>query len=143
MTGITENWSAYAPGFEELDENVEYQEKEDEFDIVRDFAWGLRKAEFPIADIILSRFQEDESIINQRKADMQDRPVDIMTVQRARSASPPIDIDDAFEEFVSIEQDEDIDEAFYPAPELDGLYEEEQEALQSLGGEGLSQLATS
>ena len=30
-----ELWSAYAPNFKELDENEEYEEKEDEFDIVR------------------------------------------------------------------------------------------------------------
>ena len=29
-----ELWSAYAPNFKELDENDEYEEKEDEFDIV-------------------------------------------------------------------------------------------------------------
>lgn len=30
-----ELWSAYAPNFKELDENEEYKETEDEFDIVR------------------------------------------------------------------------------------------------------------
>ena len=30
----TERWGAFAGGFEEVDENVEYEEREDEFDIV-------------------------------------------------------------------------------------------------------------
>ena len=34
-----ELWSAYAPNFKELDENEEYEEKEDEFDLVG--AWCL------------------------------------------------------------------------------------------------------
>ena len=31
---VQERWGAFAGGFEEVDENVVYEEKEDEFDIV-------------------------------------------------------------------------------------------------------------
>lgn len=33
-TTTTEKWGAFAAGFEELDENLDYEEREDEFDIV-------------------------------------------------------------------------------------------------------------
>lgn len=34
VTPVVENWNSYAPGFEELEENREFPEHEDEFDIV-------------------------------------------------------------------------------------------------------------
>lgn len=34
VTAPADTWSAFAPGFEELEENNVYEEREDEFDIV-------------------------------------------------------------------------------------------------------------
>ena len=39
QTSSPDNWAAFAPGFEELEENVEYDEREDEFDIVSDIVF--------------------------------------------------------------------------------------------------------
>ncbi|KAG6867751.1 hypothetical protein C0993_011631 [Termitomyces sp. T159_Od127] len=51
-----ERWGAFAGGFEEVDENVEYEEREDEFDI------------------------EDEEEIMKRKMKVEDEEVDIDTI---------------------------------------------------------------
>ncbi|KAF9520982.1 hypothetical protein BS47DRAFT_1310964 [Hydnum rufescens UP504] len=55
-TVTTEKWGAFAANFEELDENVEYEEREDEFDI------------------------EDEEVLKKRKQDREDIDVDVTSV---------------------------------------------------------------
>ncbi|GJN90498.1 hypothetical protein Rhopal_003509-T1 [Rhodotorula paludigena] len=102
VTPTVENWSAYAPGFEELDENREYEEKEDEFDF------------------------EDETAVRRRAAGAQDESVDILshTTSGPRAIvheAWPEEYDPApLMEWLAIEQDRESDgsEAFYPQPVL-------------------------
>ncbi|TYJ55224.1 hypothetical protein B9479_004054 [Cryptococcus floricola] len=58
QTASPDNWAAFAPGFEELEENVEYDEREDEFDI------------------------EDESELNRRKDLEEDIFIDVLTPEQ-------------------------------------------------------------
>jgi COMPASS component SWD1 len=55
---VPQKWSALAPDFVEIEENIDYQEKEDEFDIV----------------------PEDE--LNQKQLDEEDEYIDILTPER-------------------------------------------------------------
>jgi len=58
-----DNWSAFAPDFEQLEENVEYVEQETEFDIV------------------------DEEDVDMKKDDTKDVIIDIMTVDKVQAFS--------------------------------------------------------
>lgn len=42
---MPERWGAFAGGFEEVDENVKYEEREDEFDIVGDRQLGILRTD--------------------------------------------------------------------------------------------------
>jgi len=63
-TNYTENWSAFAPDFTELQENVDYVEREDEFDILN----------------------EDESEVKKKKEE-EDEEVDVVTVDKIAAYS--------------------------------------------------------
>lgn len=89
----TEIWSAYAPGFEELEENVVYEEREDEFDL------------------------EDDEEMSRRKQDEEEAHVDILSFgpqqterRRARHrAAPSEDVD---QDGLESATDDDDDESF-------------------------------
>lgn len=95
-----ENWSAYAPGFEELEENIEYEEREDEFDL------------------------EDEEEVTRRKQDEEEGYVEIRPLVVRAAKEPTNPLEDMFEE-----DDDDNDEDFILPVRLslDGLSDLEME----------------
>lgn len=71
-TPTPERWGAFAGGFEEVDENIDYEEKEDEFDLVSWYSAFLVQ--------LLMSLQEDEEETKRRKAKEEDQVVDVDTV---------------------------------------------------------------
>ncbi|KAF8481355.1 WD40-repeat-containing domain protein [Gautieria morchelliformis] len=61
-----EKWSAFAGDFEELDENVEYVEKEDEFDIEDEEQITARKMRAEEEDVDVDRWDEETVTVEQQ-----------------------------------------------------------------------------
>ncbi|VDC02495.1 unnamed protein product [Peniophora sp. CBMAI 1063] len=80
-----ERWGAFAGGFEEVDENVEYEEREDEFDI------------------------EDENEISKRKMREEEEDVDIETGVELNMESPRVNGDLHDEDLLWAEDEPDED----------------------------------
>jgi COMPASS component SWD1 len=85
-----QRWSALAPDFAEVEENVEYIEREDEFDI------------HPIEEI------------HKRRLDLEDEPVDVLTIEPTKGDSE----EDAFRMpvLLNIDDSESEDEIVVVGP---------------------------
>ena len=94
VTPVVENWNSYAPGFEELEENREFPEHEDEFDI------------------------ETEEALERRRVMEQDRKIDITFIPTETDFTNA-KLDQAYDQFISHDPDGDDNEAFYPPPEFE------------------------
>lgn len=101
-TRYQENWSAFAPDFKELEENVEYEEREDEFDVVA----------------------EEETA--KRKQDEEDMEVDVVTVDGAPGVGFESDEEDGLF-FIPTRPEEDGEEQ-QPSVQSESFVREEIEA---------------
>ncbi|EGO01504.1 hypothetical protein SERLA73DRAFT_70684 [Serpula lacrymans var. lacrymans S7.3] len=103
-----ERWGAFAGGFEEVDENVVYEEKEDEFDIVSGLtpfvSWVFA------LECVGGTGEEDESELAMRKKKQEDEEVDVMggVMEEEDANVISMDVDDEDVEWADDEPDDDL-----------------------------------
>ncbi|GBE79127.1 Set1 complex component swd1 [Sparassis crispa] len=61
-----ERWGAFAGGFEEVDENVEYEEREEEFDIEEESELALRKMKAEEQEVDIDGLTDDKDEVARR-----------------------------------------------------------------------------
>lgn len=113
FTPPTEIWSAFAPGFEELEENVEYEEREDEFDLVS-HRHCFAHAFHPLLRIFFLIPQEDEDEVTRRKQDEEEADVDILVRRSTTFSSKPLQLRAGKGAQSEIDElpDDDVDDCF-------------------------------
>jgi hypothetical protein len=108
-----ENWSAFAPDFRELEENVEYHERESEFDI-KDEDRSLDGLD---SNVSSNKRQHLDTNGNVKKEDDDDIEIDVVTDQRIE-ALVSSDDDDITDQLVYLPVAPDVEdpEIEFPAP---------------------------
>jgi hypothetical protein len=108
-----ENWSAFAPDFRELEENVEYHERESEFDI-KDEDRSLDGLDYNGSP---NKRQRADTNGNLKKEDDDDIEIDVVTDQRIE-ALVSSDDDDINDQLIYLPVAPDIEdpEIEFPAP---------------------------
>lgn len=100
-----ENWSAYAPGFEELEENIEYEEREGEFDF-EDGRHGKDKRRQEEEEAALVRLVQETAEVRTRIAHRnQTAPIDLNDVYKRLHLPPHIQQGQWGQAFQDIAQD--------------------------------------
>lgn len=81
-----ENWSAFAPDFTELEENLEYEEREDEFDVVPEEEKTKRKQDDEDTMVDITTLEDPQVFVDPDETTVRD---EIFFLPYLGKTSPP------------------------------------------------------